>query len=278
MDTPAAVLGLVLVMAAVGTAAPLWIAPTWGRVRHGFELLVGTVVALLALGGRATLDGPLGAALASDPASAAGSTRILLAVGAGATLAAMVLALLPIPALVARSIGIAGAATLVAALVPLALLRAERGGAGGVLQGVVELLLGAMLLGSTVFTMLLGHWYLVERRLSNVPMVRVAWLGVAGIAAGLGSVLLSWRSPAPCADLAPEAFQQCALLFAPILRIGSMTVWLGLGVLGLVALIAAFDVRLAREGGRSIQAATGMSYLAVVLAPAVEFAAKVRFF
>lgn len=278
MDTPAAVLGLVLVMAAVGTAAPLWVAPTWGRVRHGFELLVGVVVVLLALGGRAALEGPIASALAADPASAIASVATVLAVGAGATAAALVLVLLPVPAVLARLTGIAGAATLAAALVPLALLRAERGGAGGVWQGLVELALGSVLLGSTVFTMLLGHWYLVERRLSNVPMVRVSWIGVAGVAAGLGSVLLSWRSPAPCADLAPEAFQQCALLFAPILRIGSMTVWLGLGVLGLVALIAAFDVRLAREGGRSIQAATGMSYLAVVLAPAVEFAAKVRFF
>jgi hypothetical protein len=53
---------------------------------------------------------------------------------------------------------------------------------------------------------------------------------------------------------------------------------LGLGVLSLLALIAGFNVRLAREGGRSIQAATGMFYLAVILAPAVEFAAKVRYF
>ncbi|MEX0592831.1 MAG: hypothetical protein WD152_05100, partial [Nitriliruptoraceae bacterium] len=74
------------------------------------------------------------------------------------------------------------------------------------------------------------------------------------------------------------AYQQCSLTFAPILRIGSMTVTLGLGVLALIALISGFNVRLAKEGGRSIQASTGMYYLAVILAPAVEFAAKVRFF
>ncbi|MEY3019986.1 MAG: hypothetical protein RLZZ272_970, partial [Actinomycetota bacterium] len=191
MDTPAAVLGLVLVMAAVGTAAPLWVAPTWGRVRHGFELLVGVVVVLLALGGRAALGGPIASALAADPASAIASVATVLAVGAGVTAVALVLVLLPVPVVLARLSGIAGAATLAAALVPLALLRAERGGAGGVWQGLVELALGSVLLGSTVFTMLLGHWYLVERRLSNVPMVRVSWIGVAGVAAGLGSVLLS---------------------------------------------------------------------------------------
>jgi len=57
-----------------------------------------------------------------------------------------------------------------------------------------------------------------------------------------------------------------------------MTVILGVGVLALIALIAGFNVKLAREGGRSIQASTGMFYLAVILAPAAEFAAKVRFF
>jgi tellurite resistance protein TehA-like permease len=66
--------------------------------------------------------------------------------------------------------------------------------------------------------------------------------------------------------------------FSPVLRIGSMTIVLGLGVLALIALIAGFNVKLAREGGRSIQASTGMFYLAVILAPAAEFAAKVRFF
>jgi hypothetical protein len=148
-----------------------------------------------------------------------------------------------------------------------------------VVQGMVELLLGTALLGSILFGMLLGHWYLVERRLTNRPMVTVvSWINVAVLGAGLASVLLSWRNPAPCAGLDGAAFQQCSLLFAPVLRIGSMTIVLGLGVLSLLALIAAFNVRLAREGGRSIQAATGMFYLAVILAPAVEFAAKVRFF
>jgi len=51
-----------------------------------------------------------------------------------------------------------------------------------------------------------------------------------------------------------------------------------LSTLALVALIAGFNVKLAHEGGRSIQASTGMFYLAVILAPAAEFAAKVRFF
>ena len=66
--------------------------------------------------------------------------------------------------------------------------------------------------------------------------------------------------------------------FSPLLSVGNMTLTLGIGTLALVALIAGFNVKLANEGGRSIQASTGMFYLAVILAPAAEFAAKVRFF
>src|SRR5690606_31573954 len=101
-------------------------------------------------------------------------------------------------------------------------------------------------------------WYLVERRLSNEYMIWIAWVNVVAIGAGLGSVLLSWRNPAPCTALEGSEFEQCVLTFAPMLRIGSMTIVLGLGVLGLLALIAGFNVKLAREGGRSIQASTGM--------------------
>jgi len=278
MATPAAVLALVLAMTAVGTSALLWTGPTFGKVRQGFEVLVGTTVALLAWAGWASFRGPIERVLEVDASSTVSAVRPLLAALIGLTVAAVVLRLLKTLPAVARLLGNVATFAGLAALMPLAVLRAEGGGAGGTVQGAAELLLGSALLGSIWFGMLLGHWYLVERRLSNRPMVTVAWINVAVIGAGLASVLLSWRNPAPCAGLDAEAFQRCSLLFAPILRIGSMTIVLGLGVLALLALISAFNVKLAREGGRSIQAATGMFYLAVILAPAVEFAAKVRFF
>jgi len=276
--SPAVVLALVLLMTGVGTSVLVWSWPTFGKVRRGYELLAGGTAVLLVLAGRAAVAGPVRRVLEDDPSS---TVAPLLPLATAAVLlgaAALVLRMTTLPPTVSRVTGLASAVAGLALLVPLAGLRAERGGAGGFAQGLVELLLGAALLGSIWFGMLLGHWYLVERRLSNRPMVVVAWLNVAALAAGLASVLLSWRNPAPCATLAGAAYEQCALLFAPVLRIGSMTIVLGLGVLSLLALIAGFNVRLAREGGRSIQAATGMFYLAVILAPAVEFAAKVRFF
>ena len=278
MSNPAAVLALVLAMTAVGASVLTWTRPTFGLVRSGYELLVGTIVALLGWAAAASFATPIARVLDADPGSAVSSTRPLLLAFAGITALAVVLRALRVTPVVPRLLGFVATGAGLASLWPLAVLRADAGGAGGLVQGVVELLLGTALLGSILFGMLLGHWYLVERRLTNRPMVVVSWINVAVIAAGLASVLLSWRNPAPCAGLDGAAFQQCSLLFAPVLRIGSMTVVLGLGVLSLLALIAGFNVRLAREGGRSIQAATGMFYLAVILAPAVEFAAKVRFF
>ena len=278
MANPAAVFALVLAMSAIGASVLTWTRPTFGLVRSGYEMLVGTIIALLGWGAAASFSSPIARVLESDPTSPVGATRPFLFAFASLNAAAVVLRALRLTPVVPRLLGLVGTAVGFAALYPLAVLRADAGGAGGVAQGVVELLLGTALLGSILFGMLLGHWYLVERRLTNRPMVTVAWINAAVIAAGLASVLLSWRNPAPCAGLEGAAFQQCSLLFAPILRIGSMTIVLGLGVLSLLALIAGFNIKLAREGGRSIQAATGMFYLAVILAPAVEFAAKVRFF
>jgi hypothetical protein len=195
-----------------------------------------------------------------------------------ATAVAAFALLVRVPPILSRVLG--GVATLagLAAFVPLAGIRADRGGPGGWAQGLAELLLGSLLMGAIWVWMILCHWYLVERRLSNRYMVWMAWANVAAVVAGLGSVLLSARNSVPCADLTGPAFEACARQFSPVLLIGSMTIILGLGVLSLVALISGFNVKLAREGGRSIQASTGMFYLAVILAPAVEFAAKVRYF
>jgi hypothetical protein len=278
VDAPAAVLGLVLAMTAVGSSFLLWFAPTFGAVRHGYELLTGSSVVLLAWGAWASLGAPVESLEGTEVAADGALARTLLLVLLAGTVAACIALLTKVPALVARVLGAGASLAGLAAFWPLAVVRASRGGAGGTAQGVVELALGATLLGAVWVGMILGHWYLVERRLSNRYMVWMAWVNVVAIGAGLGSVLLSWRNPAPCEGLEGAAFQQCALTFAPILRIGSMTIVLGLGVLALVALISGFNVKLAKEGGRSIQASTGMFYLAVILAPAVEFAAKVRFF
>jgi hypothetical protein len=279
VTAPAAVLAIVLASTAVGSSALLWFGPTFGELRRGYELLTGATIVLLALGAWAAFSGPMVSLEGTDALSDGQLARTLLLSFAGVTTAAALGRALRAPDGLVRVLGGVATALGLAALWPLAVIRADRGGAGGVAQGMAELLLGSALMGAIWVGLILGHWYLVERRLSNRYMVWIAWVNVAAIGAGLGSVLLSGRNPAPCEGLpAGGEYEQCSMMFSPVLSIGSMTIILGLGVLALLALIAGFNVKLAREGGRSIQASTGMFYLAVILAPAVEFAAKVRFF
>jgi hypothetical protein len=293
VDAPAAVLALVLAMTAVGSSVLLWFAPTFGAVRQGYEILTGTTIALLAFGAWGALRGP---AAAYETVAGTGhgelALRFLLAMTVLTVLAVVVRAV-KAPPVAARLLG--GVATVagLASFVPTAAIRVGVGGGdelvggggelvgggGELVLGLAELVLGGFLLGAIWVGMILGHWYLVERRLTNRYMVWIAWVNVAAVGAGVASVLLSARNPLPCDGLTGNAFETCVRTFSPVLRATpSMTIVLGLGVLALIALIAGFNVKLAREGGRSIQASTGMFYLAVILAPAAEFAAKVRFF
>jgi hypothetical protein len=279
VDAPAAVLALVLAMTAVGSSVLLWFAPTFGAVRQGYEILTGTTIALLALGAWAALRGPV-AAYETVAGTGHGELALLLLL-AMTVLTALAVAFRAVkaPPVVARLLG--GAATLagLASFGPTAAIRVGEGGGSELVLGLAELVLGGFLLGAIWVGMILGHWYLVERRLTNRYMVWIAWVNVAAVGAGVASVLLSARNPLPCDGLTGNAFETCVRTFSPVLRATpSMTIVLGLGVLALIALIAGFNVKLAREGGRSIQASTGMFYLAVILAPAAEFAAKVRFF
>lgn len=270
LDVPAAITALILLEAGVGGLVLTWLAPTWGAVRHGYELLLGATVLVLVWGGRAALGTPLDLLREADDVTAA-----MVGSADGVELALLVCLVLGVVSLVAlaagfelpaRVVGVLSAAAGLGAFVPIAQLQAALLD-GSVLLGVLELLLGAVLLGGIWTGMILGHWYLVERRLSNRYMQWIAWFNVGAVAAGLGSILLSLTNPAPSPGQ-----------FSPLLSIGNMTLTLGIGTLALVALIAGFNVKLANEGGRSIQASTGMFYLAVILAPAAEFAAKIRYF
>ncbi len=270
LDAPAAITALILLELGVGGLVLTWVAPTWGAVRHGYELLLGSTVLLSIWGARAALGTPLQLLREADDATDAMiasadqlETVLLVCLGLGVLSLVALAFKFELPA---RVLGIVSALAGLYAFLPLAQLQEALNG-GTVWLGVLELVLGATLLGGIWTGMILGHWYLVERKLSNRYMQWIAWMNVGAVVAGLVAILLSLQNPAP-------VFGQ----FSPLLSIGNMTLTLGLGTLALVALIAGFNVKLANEGGRSIQASTGMFYLAVILAPAAEFAAKVRFF
>ncbi len=252
MHGPAGVLTVVLFETALGSLALLWVAPLWGVVRLGFFKLVGASVAVCA--GLAWLSGRGELAQAGATGRAA---ALWLGVFALAVLAWQVLVYARLAA--ARWAGMAAVAPGLVAAWPLAEL------SGRPVLGAVALLTGALFLGATVDGLLLGHWYLVDRRLSNRPILALASWFIAGVAAALVSAALG-------GDRGGAVDQS----LSPLLNFPNLTVYLAVGLVLVCGLIASF-IRVLVRGG-SIQAATGMFYLAVVMALAAEFASKVHFF
>ncbi|MDP8971567.1 MAG: hypothetical protein M3N52_13915 [Actinomycetota bacterium] len=299
MAGPVGVMAIILLETAVGGAVVLWAIGVWGVVRRGFFLLTGIIVALCALGawslasaGVQTAEAVIEARRPPSPAVTDRTTvpasgpvqvdrdqraraslqalagppgrRMLAGLGSFASLAALwqLLLLLDLRR-ASRVAGLAATASGMAALVLVGLARGI-----DVAVAVAELALGALFLGSTVVGLLLGHWYLVERRLTNAYMIRTVWWYLAGVVAAVGAAALSARNPAP----------ELSQGFSPVLAVPGFSVLLAGGLVAVCALIAGFVWKLAREGGRSIQAATGMFYLAVIMALSAEMASKLGFF
>lgn len=262
MSGATGVMTVILLETAVGGLVVLWLSGVWGKVRRGYFLLIGGTVALCALGAWLLLRG------AAEPSAVAGSASALARARTGAALFTGLalgwqLLLLAGQQALARVTGILAALSGVAALVAVALLPSGP----EPVRAVAELTLGALFLGSTLHGLLLGHWYLVERRLTNRYMVISAWWYIAGVVAAVGAVALSAQGRA-----APSTG------VSPLLAIPGFSTLLAGGLVAICALIAGFVWKLAGEGGRSIQAATGMFYLAVIMAFSAELSAKVGFF
>lgn len=270
-------MSVILLETAVGGSIVLWASGVWGAARRGFFLLVGISLALCALGAWLLTADVVSAANAGSGSAAAGLSDEIVAALAGPAGARAVLGLGVFTGLLAlwqvlliarqealaRIAGLAGAVAGVVALVLFGFLRPPTVG-----RAIAELALGSVFLGSTLFGLLLGHWYLVERRLSKVYMIRSSWWYIIGVLSAVAAVALGATNPA----------QVPAAGFNPLLAIPSFTVLLGGGLVAICALIAGFVWKLAQEGGRSIQAATGMFYLAVLMAFSAEMSTKVRFF
>jgi hypothetical protein len=286
---PVGVLTVVLFETALGSFALLWLAPLWGVVRPGFFKLAGATVlacaALAWLAGHGELrraggDGRMAAlwlglfvlALLTWQALLYGRRPAMQAsaampstgdrLGRSSTRASA--ATLPAGAKgrvgdLARWVGVAAVAPGLVAAWPLAVL------SGRTALGLLALLTGALFLGTTVDGLLLGHWYLVDRRLSNRPILALATWFIAGVAAALVSAALGGAR----GTVVDQSL-------SPLLSVPDLTVYLAVGLVLLCGLLAAFIRALVR--GNSIQAATGMFYLAVIMALAAEFAAKVYFF
>jgi len=258
MNGPASVMSLVLAEIAVGGTAVLWVTPTWGTLRRGFFKLTGSVLAVSAVLAWLAARAPLGGFSAHGAAAAA--FWLLLATAAVAVLWQTLLWLGAGEA--SRAAGIVVVPVGVAALVALAALPAAAHAVG---LGIAQLVIGALFLGAVTDGLLLGHWYLVDKRASRAPLARMGILLLAGSALA-AAVTIAGGTGHGQAD--PR--------FSPLLGVGTLTVALAVGLTVVCALIGVFIRALIKED--SIQAATGFFYLAVIMAVAAEFAAKVRFF
>lgn len=256
MTGPLAVMAVLLAETAVGGTVVTLTSGVHGNVRRGFLLLSGVILAACAWAARAAAGAAVGAAPSPDQA------RMVLALGVFAGVLTVWQALVLARLGIERMIGLAGAVVGVVALGTVALARD-----GGVVLAAVELAAGAFFLGTALFGLLLGHWYLVERRLSNRYMVRSAGLYAGGVVAAVVAAVLSAQHPTPA-----------AAGFSPFLAVPGFSLLLVGGLVAICALIAGFVWKLAQEGGRSIQAATGMFYLAVIMAFSAELSAKIGFF
>jgi hypothetical protein len=253
---PAGVFAVILLEFALGSLGVLVVAPVWGVVKRGYFLLVGWSVVVCALLARLAAGGAL-----SRIGSEASLANWSMWAFAGLSVVALALLHRRVPA--ARWVSVVACLAGLVALVAVADLRGAGSTAVG---GVAAMVTGAAFLGATWDGMLLGHWYLVDRKLTNDPMRWHAWAFTVSIALALVSASLA-RGGGPTGSEAS---------LNPLLLVSDLTLYLAFGLVAVNALLAFFVHKLVNEG--SIRAATGMLYLAVIMAFAAEFAAKARFF
>jgi hypothetical protein len=260
VEGPSATLALVLAETAAGSAALLWLGRMWGTVKRGFFLLTGAV----ALG--CALLATLAASAAAGPEVATDARRVVIATAAasavlGLSVAALVLRI----DAGGRVLGLLAVPLAAVALVALAGASARTSFPSALLQ----LLAGALFMGAVTDGLLLGHWYLVDRRLEREHIVRFAALLIAAVVVEAAAVSILGFSGSRA---------EPAVGFSPLLSVAGLSTWLSLGMISCTGLIAVL-IRASLRGtrARAVQAATGFFYLAVITAFTAEMAAKIGF-
>ncbi|MFP5223980.1 MAG: hypothetical protein ACLGH3_00235 [Actinomycetota bacterium] len=255
---PAIVMALLLIETAIGGVAVLWFARLWGEVKWGFFKLAGATLAICALLGVWAASAPLLGG--QSPASA----RTAIAAGwvfAGALVLWQVL-LYAKRFTAAKYLGWAAVPAGLTCLIAIGIDPASR---PGEVLGVLQVLAGALFAGAALAGLLLGHWHLVDRTLSRRPIWRMNQAFLAGCVA-----VIVTAAPTVGSRGAVDAS------VSPLLGAGDLVVWLTMGLAALCLVIGLFIRALIKEA--SLQSATGLFYLAVIMGFAAEFAAKVRFF
>jgi len=259
MRGPTGVMALVLAETTAGGTLFLFVTPLWNEVRMGFFYLTGAIILVMALATAGTT------AAAQTPGDADAHVAVILSlVTAGATLAWMLLAMAKRTTL-SRIVGVASVPLSIAMLYAFA-----RTGDESTLLSFFQLLAGAVFIGAVLDGLLLGHWYLTERKLPRKPILRMTW-------SLIGAVVLEAIAVALGGFGAPLDSSESQAI-SPILTVAGVASWIAIGMVALTGLIAVF-IRITLQGDRpaAVQSATGFFYLAVITAFTAEVAAKVHF-
>jgi hypothetical protein len=258
MTGVAGVMALVLAETVAGTTLFLWMSPLWNEVKRGFFKLLGAILTLLA-----------GLAWFSVDAAVVGPRGFVNAdILRASTLAAAVITALWTVILFARQ---PTAARIVGLLSVPAWVNVLfwMGGAGRQSFGLAlfQLVAGAALLGAATDGLLLGHWYLTDRKLPRGPINRMTTILMVSVVLAAAAVISAGFSGV-----------QTSAAINPLLTAGALAPWIALGMVVATALIA-WMVKAVLKGERAsaVQSATGFYYLAVVTAFTAEVAVKTRF-
>lgn len=256
MTGVAGVMALVLAEAVAGATALLWVGPLWTEVKPGFFKLLGAILTVLAILTWLSVEAAVVERFPSGDAVRA--TTVV----AGAATALWTALLFLRQHAVARVVGWLSVPAWLAVLVWM-------GGAGRQSLGlaVFQLAAGAALLGASTDGLLLGHWYLTDRRLPRRPIDRMTMALLVSVVAAAVAVISAGFTGV-----------ETSTAINPLLTVGALAPWIALGMVAATGLIAGF-VRAALKGERAsaVRSATGFYYLAVVTAFTAEVAVKTRF-
>jgi hypothetical protein len=249
-------MALVLAEAVAGATVFLWVGPLWTEVKPGFFKLLGAILTVLA-----ALTWLCVEASVVERFPSGDGVWATTVVAAAATVLWTALLFLRRPA-VARVVGWLSVPAWLAVLVWM-------GDAGRQSLGfaVFQLAAGAALLGASTDGLLLGHWYLTDRRLPRRPFDRMTVALLASVVAAAVAVISSGFTGV-----------ETSTAINPLLTVGALAPWIALGMVAATGLIAGFvSAVLKGERASAVQSATGFYYLAVVTAFTAEVAVKTRF-
>ena len=171
MTGVAGVMAVVLAEAVAGATLFLWVSPLWTEVKRGFFKLLGAILTVLAVLTWLSVEAAVVGRFANGDI-----LRVTTVVAGGATVLWTVL-LFARQQAAARVVGLLSVPAWIAVLVWM-------GGAGrqSSVLALFQLAAGAALLGAATDGLLLGHWYLTDRKLPRRPIDRMTTILLVSVA------------------------------------------------------------------------------------------------